>query len=108
MGDNLIMSNREIDRLKVIHSVIKEHLTWPEAADQLGLSERQIGRMVVRVRRKGNQGLIHGLRGQPSNHRLDHAVLPKALGFIESLYKDFGPTFANEKLKEKHKIFIST
>ena len=108
MGDPLIMSNREIDRLKVIHSVIQKHLTWPQAADQLGLSERQIGRLVVRVRRKGNRGLIHGLRGRPSNHLLDPGVLPKAMRFVESLYKDFGPTFANEKLKRKHKIFIST
>ena len=108
MGDNLIMSNREIDRLKVIHNILQHRLTWPEAANQLGLSERQIGRLVVRVRSQGNRGLIHGLRGEPSNHRLDPAVLPKALGFVASLYKGFGPTFANEKLKNKHKIFLST
>jgi hypothetical protein len=108
MGDNLIMSNREIDKLKVIHNIIELKLTWPQAADQLDLSVRQVGTLVARVREKGNRGIIHGLRGRPSNHRLDPSVVPEALGFVESRYKGFGPTFANEKLKKKHDIFIST
>lgn len=108
MGDKLIMSNREIDRLKVIHNVIQHRLTWPEAADQLSLSERQIGRLVVRVRGQGNKGIMHGLRGKSSNHRLDPSVLEEALEAVEQRYKDFGPTFANEKLRKNEKIFLST
>jgi hypothetical protein len=108
MGENLTMSNREIDRLKVIHNVIERKLSWPEAADQLELSVRQVGTLVSRVRLEGNKGVIHRLRGRPSNHRLAPGVLEKALGFVEAHYSDFGPTFANEKLKKNHKIFIST
>ena len=108
MGDKLIMSNQEIDRLKVIHNVIQHRLTWPEAANQLRLSDRQIGRLVARIRKHGNKGIIHGLRGRPSNHRLKAGLLQKALGFVKKLYPDFGPTFANEKLKSEHDIFIST
>jgi hypothetical protein len=108
MGDNLIMSNREIDRLKVIYNVIEGKLTWPQAADQLDLSTRQVGTLVARVRDHGNKGVIHGLRGKPSNHQLDPSLLSRALKAVERRYKGFGPTFANEKLRENEKIVIST
>ena len=50
----------------------------------------------------------HRLRGKLSNHCLKPELLEKAVGFVEKLYPDFGPTFANEKLKSDHGIFIST
>jgi len=108
MGDNLIMSNQEIDKLKVIHSIIQHKLTWPQAADQMGLTTRQVGTLVARVRQEGNKGIIHRLRGRPSNHRLKPGVLEEAMGHVESTYRDFSPTFANEKLRKVHHIFIST
>jgi hypothetical protein len=102
------MSNKELDRLKVIHSVIKKHLTWDEAAAQLDLSNRQVGRLCVRVRKEGNKGIIHRLRGKPSNHLLDPVTVNIATAIVKERYADFGPTFANEKLLECHKIDIST
>ena len=102
------MSNKELDRLKVIHSVINKHLTWDEAAAQLDLSNRQIGRLCVRVRKEGHKGIIHRLRGKPSNHTLDPVTVNLATTIIKERYADFGPTFANEKLSENHEIDIST
>lgn len=102
------MSNKEIDRLKVLHSVMNKKLTWKQAALQLSLSERHIGRLLVRVASEGNKGIIHKLRGKPSNHQLVPGTLDVALNLIERKYKDFGPTFANEKLYELHGINIST
>ena len=102
------MSNKELDRLKVIHSVIKKYLTWDEAAAQLYLSNRQIGRLCVRVRKEGNKGIIHRLRGKPSNHLIDPVTINIAAAIVKKHYADFGPTFANEKLLECHKIDIST
>jgi len=108
MGEKLTMSNKEIDRLKVIHNILHHRLTWPEASRQLSLSERHIGRLVARVRSHGNKGLIHGLRGRPSNHRLPLGYLSKALQIVEAEYEGFGPTFANEKLRKREKIHLST
>ena len=102
------MSNKELDRLKVIHSVIKKHLTWDSAANQLDLSSRQIGRLCNRVRLEGNKGIIHRLRGKPSNHFLDPTIVSDAIAIIKDNYHDFRPTLANEKLLECHKIKIST
>ncbi len=108
MEDRLNMSNREIDRLKVINSVMKKQLTWEQAGLQLALSKRHVGRLIARVKAEGNKGVIHRLRGKPSNHQLIPGVLDKSMNIIKTKYVDFGPTFANEKLLELHDIKIST
>ena len=108
MKELLTMSNKEIDRLKVIHSVINKRLTWKQAAGQLDLTDRHIGRLVVRVRDEGNKGIIHRLRGKPSNHQLMPGIIASSLNLVKTRYPDFGPSFANEKLLELHGINIST
>ena len=101
------MSMKEFDKLKVIQNVIDKHLKQRQAARQLNLSIRQIRRLCRRVRREGKKGLIHGLRGNPSNHHLPKGTLVRAMGLVKKHYPDFGPTFAQEKLVEIHEINVS-
>lgn len=108
MEGTLRMSHREIDRLGVIQKVQERRLSWRQASEELSLCRRQIGYLCSRVRQEGPQGIIHKLRGRPSNHRLDPKVLDKALDLIKERYWDFGPTFANEKLLKLHGISLST
>lgn len=108
MEEYLTMSNREIDKLKVIHNVINRKLTWNEAGEQLSLSWRQIGRLCAKVKKDGNRGIIHGLRGYTSNHCLKAGLIEKSLKIVKTHYWDFNPTFANEKLFEIHGIKVST
>src|SRR5713101_8189714 len=104
----LTMRNKEVDRLKAIQQVLEKKLSWRAASEQLGLSMRQIGNLCMRVRAEGNRGIIHKLRGRASNHQLAPKRLEKALALVEKRYADFGPTLANEKLAEKHRIKLST
>jgi hypothetical protein len=108
MQERLTMSEQEVDRLKVIHEALKKHLSWMEAAEQLRLSERQVGRLCARVRNEGNRGICHRLRGRTSNHQLPEGALDQALKLVKQHYPDFGPTFANEKLRDRHRVVIST
>ena len=102
------MTNRDIDRLKVIRGVLEDKTTWREAASRLLLSERQIGNLAARVRKHGNRGIIHGLRGKPSNNQLQAGILKRALDILrEPRYEGFGPTFANEQLEKTHDIKLS-
>ena len=98
---------KEIDRLRVIHKLIDGDLKSRQAAAQLDLSVRQVKRLKKRVL-KSDRGIVHGLRGRPSNHRLSREVVKKAVDLVRSKYSDFGPTFANEKLYEEEGIHIST
>lgn len=108
MEEYLTMSNHEIDRLKVIQKVFDKQLTWNEAAEQLSLSWRQVGRLCAKVKKHGNKGVIHGLRGYTSNHCLKAGLMEEALKIVKTDYRDFMPTFANEKLFEIHGIKVST
>lgn len=101
------MSVREFDRNQVIQNVLNKHLKQRHAAKQLGLSARQVRRLCRRARRDGKRGLIHGLRGKPSNHRLPAATVVRAVTLVKKHYPDFGPTFAQEKLLEINKVTLS-
>ena len=60
------------------------------------------------MRDEGNEGIVHRLRGRVSNHRLEPGLIKKAVAIVKAKYPDFGPTFANEKLLDRHGIEIST
>lgn len=107
MEGYLTMSNREIDRLKVIQNTIDGRFTQAEAAQMLGISVRQVRRVCRKVEAEGNRGIIHGLKGRPSNHLLPQWYKDDALELVKLHYSDFGPTFASEKLFENHGYLLS-
>ena len=108
MEELLTMTSRELDKLRVIRQVLEHRLRWREAAVHLRVSVRQIARLCGRVRTHGNQGIVHRLRGRPSNHRLPGGRLAKAVALVTARYPDFGPTLATEQLRERHHLGLST
>lgn len=107
MTELLAMKSKDLDRLHVIRMVLSGKLTWKVAAAQLDLSERQIGNLCVRVRREGPGGILHRLRGRPSNRRLPAGLVARAVALVAQRYPDFGPTFAAEQLQRRHGIRLS-
>lgn len=67
--DRVAMSAKELRRGHVIRHVIDEPLTQVEAGTLLGLTDRQIRRLIERVKQEGDAGLAHRGRGKPSNSR---------------------------------------
>ena len=53
------------------------------------------------LQEEGDQGIIHRLRGQPSNRRLPAELRQQVLAEYRQSYHGFGPTFACEKLAEQ-------
>ena len=97
--ERIDLSQRERDRLKVLHEVREGHLTQVDAAERLRLSDRQVRRILVRVRAEGDRGVVHRLRGQPSNRKWAAPVQQRALAMLrQKQYADFGPTLATEHL----------
>src|SRR3990170_8142133 len=107
-GEDIIMvSQRELKRLHIIQKVLNEKLSQVEAGEILLLSDRQIRRIVSKIRQEGDKGIRHGLRGKPSSRMLPKKVKEKAIKFYREKYKGFGPTLASEKLLELEGIKIS-
>ena len=68
--DTVTMSGKELRRVHVIRKVQDQQLTQGEAARLLGLTDRQIRRLMRRVEQEGDRGLVHRGRGKPSNRRI--------------------------------------
>jgi transposase len=100
------MSQHERDVLKVMHPVLAGERTQAEAAELLGIGVRQVRRIQRKLEARGDEALVHGLRGKPSNHQADDALRRKALEACRTRYKGFGPTFASEKLLEDQDIEV--
>jgi hypothetical protein len=97
--ERMELSTRERDRLKVLHEVEQGHLKQVEAARRLRLSDRQVRRLQARLRREGDRGIVHRLRGQRSNRKIPESRRQGALRQLrQARYTGFGPTLAAEHL----------
>jgi len=105
--DTITMAQHELRRLHVIRKAIDKIITQKDASEVIGLSLRQAQRMVARVKREGDKGIIHKSRGRPSNRSIPDATRRKVLTLFKATYHDFGPTLASEKLFERDKIEIN-
>ena len=105
--DKVLMSVKELRRLAVLHQVMEKKLGQLEASRLLGLTDRQIRRIVARIQVEGDVGLAHRSRGKRSNRAFDERKKTQVLGLYAKQYCDFGPTLAAEKLKERNGIGIS-
>ena len=99
--ERMALSQRERDRLKVLHDVKQKQVTQVEAAQRLELTDRHIRRLLLQVRERGDRAVIHGLRGRPSNRKLAAQLEQKILARIRQRYADFGPTLAAEHLAKE-------
>lgn len=94
--ERMALSQRERDRLKVLHEVQQKQLKQVAAAERLKVSGRQVRRMLLGLRERGDGSLIHGLRGRPSNRKLAARFKQKILARLGPCYADFGPMLAAE------------
>ena len=62
--DRIMMSGTDLRRVHVIRQVVNKTLTQVEAATLLGLTDRQIRRLIRRVEQEGDRGLVHRGRGR--------------------------------------------
>jgi hypothetical protein len=69
------MTMRELDRLKCIQGLIDGQYKQHAVAARLGLTTRQVRRMVRRYEQHGPVGLISRLRDRPSTPILPHVIL---------------------------------
>src|SRR6267143_1254977 len=99
--ERIALSQRERDRLRVLQDVEQGHLTQVEAAGRIHLCDRQVRRLLLRLREQGDRAMLHGLRGRPSNRKFAVTFEQKVLARIRQRYADFGPTLAAEHLAQE-------
>jgi transposase len=101
------MSEAELARVGVLGEVVAGRLSVAHAADLVGISRRQVFRLLGRFRGGGAAALASRRRGRPSNRRLPESVRTTAMALVRDCYADFGPTLAAEKLSALHGLAVS-
>lgn len=107
MTATIHMTEKDIVRFHIITKLIEGLVAEAWAAEQLGLSVRQVRRLKHNVLERKAVAVVHGLRGRPSNHQIPFATINEVSKLLHEKYYDFGPTFATEKLKTLHGISLS-
>jgi hypothetical protein len=102
------MTQAERDRLVALKKAQKKLITQKQAAEELGITERHVRRLLRAVKRRGDKVVTHALRGLPSNRKISADTEQKAIAILsEPVYRGFGPTLAAEYLAKKHAIEVS-
>jgi len=102
------MTQAERDRLHALKKAKQRKITQQEAAEELDVTDRHVRRLIAALRARGDKSVIHGLKGQASNHRIAETKKRKAIEILSApVYEGFGPTLAMEYLRDKHKICVS-
>jgi transposase len=103
----IAMSQKERDRLQVLHEAKQRQITQKEAGEQIGVSERWVRKLLARMRKQGDRAVVHRLRGRRSNRKIAEAERERAVKLVKEEYGDFGPTLASEYLRERHGLKAS-
>ena len=80
--EKLLLTQRDRDRLKVLHEVRKGHLTQRQASAQLKLSDRWIRELLLRMKERGDRAVVHGLRGRSSTRRISDQVEKRVVELV--------------------------
>jgi len=104
----LLMTQAERDRLVTLKKAKKKMITQREAAEELGVSARQVKRLLKALKKRGDKAVIHGLRGKASKRRIAESTEKEAVKILSAeVYAGFGPTLAAEYLSKRHGIEVS-
>jgi len=101
------MSERELQRIEVLSKIIERRMTTVTAAKVLGLTRRQVQRLLKTFQIDGASALRHKARGRRSNREIGDGIRDFAVCLVREHYLDFGPTLAAEKLAEEHGLAVS-
>src|ERR1700722_12225233 len=92
---------------EVILRAMGKKINWWQAAEIIGISDRQMRRWRERYEEQGYDGLIDRRRGRPSQKRVPLAQAEQVLGLYREKYFDLNVRHFHEKLGGEHGIHLS-
>ena len=79
------MSERDLKRVEVLSEVESGRRSRAAAASLLGVSERQLYKLMARYRADGGSGLVHKARGRTSNRSINSGIRQYAIDLVVPL-----------------------
>jgi transposase len=91
----------------VLLQAMAKKITWWQAAEILGISDRHMRRWRERYEAEGYNGLFDRRRGKPSRRRVPLATVEKVFALYREKYFDLNVQHFHEKLAAEHGIELS-
>ena len=91
----------------VLLKAMAKKITWWEAAEIIGVTDRTMRRWRERLETEGYSGLVDRRKARPSDKRVPLAQVEEVLRLYREEYFDLNMRHFHEKLKEKHAIELS-
>src|SRR5579864_2480649 len=92
---------------EVILRAMAKKISWGQAAEIIGISDRSMRRWRERYEEFGYDGLFDRRKGRPSPKRVDFEVAQRVLELYREMYFDLNVRHFCEKLRERHDIRLS-
>lgn len=94
-------------KYEIIKELVDHNGNKNRASKKLGLSRRQIDRLIITYKEKGKSGFIHGNGGKCPFKTLDKSISENIILLYKTKYQDFNFTHFREYLDEKENIHVS-
>ena len=111
MEDAQQYSAVEMERMMKLQDVLlkamAKKITWWEAAEIIGVTDRTMRRWREKLEEQGYSGLADGRKGKASLKRVPVAVAEEVLRLYQEVYYDLNIKHFHEKLRAEHKIELS-
>ena len=98
---------RAMTRREVITKAIAKQLSWVQAAEIIGVTPRQMGRIRWRVEHDGLDAIMDQRGGRPRRKRIKAGTIELLCRLKRDLYPDFSLRHFYEHVSEKHRVKIS-
>jgi len=102
-----MVTEKDYLRMDLVGRAARHESTAKEVAQALGLSIRQVRRLIKVFRVKGAKGLIHGNRGRQTRSRVTNEVREKILALMRGEYQDYNTSQIRYELSKEYGITLS-
>jgi transposase len=104
-------STAEMERMMKLQDVLlkamAKKISWADAAEIIGVTNRTMRRWRERLEERGYNGLTDRRKGKPSGRRVPLATAEEVLRLYQETYYDLNVRYFHEKLNEEHGIHLS-
>lgn len=102
------LTEKETEKLNAIKNVISGDFTKKEASESLGISVRQIDRLIIKFKEEGENGFAHKNRGKESKKKLSFELKEEIVNLYITEYFDYNFTHFYEEIQDKYSISYKT
>ena len=97
----------EQEKYDVIKELVDHNGNKNRASKKLGISRRQIDRLIIIYKEKGKSGFIHGNRGRIPSKKLDKSISENIILLYKNKYYDFNFIHFKKFLESEENIHVS-